>query len=113
MRGVVSAMNVTLMDVIIRTPDVTAILQPGNLIAWLIVGLIAGSLASMVVRGRGYGCLGNIVVGLVGSFIGAWLATSLNMPGQYGFCGSIFISFLGAVILVAILQLFTGSYRRF
>ncbi len=40
-------------------------LAPGDLIAWLFVGLIAGFFASSVVRGRGYGCIGNILVGLV------------------------------------------------
>ena len=70
--------------------------------SWIIVGLIAGFLASAFVRGRGYGCIGNIIVGLIGGFIGGYLASFLNIQGNFHFCGSIFISFIGACILVAI-----------
>ncbi|GCE14035.1 GlsB/YeaQ/YmgE family stress response membrane protein [Tengunoibacter tsumagoiensis] len=96
---------------VFRTVDVTTILQPGNLIAWLIVGLIAGSLAGTFVRGRGFGCLGDIIVGLIGSVIGGIIASALEL-GTFKFCGSIFISFIGACILVAILEFFTGGTRR-
>ncbi len=97
--------------VVINPTDITSILHPGGLVAWLIVGLIAGFLASLIVRGRGYGCLGNIIVGLIGSVIGGYLASVLEL-GTFRFWGSIVISFIGAVILVAILQLFTGSRNR-
>jgi hypothetical protein len=43
-----------------------ASLEPGGLIAWLVVGLIAGFLASVVMRGGGYGIVGDIIVGIVG-----------------------------------------------
>ncbi len=99
------------MVIQVHTIDVGSILQPGSIIAWLIVGLIAGGLAGMLVRGRGFGCLGNIVVGLIGSFIGALIASAFNW-GRFGFCGSIFISLLGAAIFVMILQFFTGGLNR-
>lgn len=83
-----------------------------SLLGWLIVGLIAGFLASVVVRGRGLGCLGNIVVGLVGAVIGGYLASLLNFPGTYHFFGTIFISFIGACILLVILQALTGGWDR-
>ena len=86
-------------------------LQPGDLLTWLIVGLIAGFLASSFIRGRGYGCVGNIIVGLVGAFIGGFLANLLNISGTYHFLGSIVIAFIGAGILVAILQFITGGSR--
>ena len=47
-------------------------LEPGGLLAWLIVGLVAGFLASRVIRGGGYGLIGDIIVGIVGAFIGGW-----------------------------------------
>jgi uncharacterized membrane protein YeaQ/YmgE (transglycosylase-associated protein family) len=84
------------------------ILLPGDLIAWLIVGLLAGFFASAIVRGHGFGCIGNIVVGLVGAVIGGYVAGALGFIGVYHFWGSLLIAFLGAVILVAILQLFIG-----
>jgi uncharacterized membrane protein YeaQ/YmgE (transglycosylase-associated protein family) len=48
-------------------------LHPGGVIAWLIVGLIAGWLAGKVMRGHGYGIIGDIVVGLIGAFIEGFL----------------------------------------
>ena len=94
--------------ILIKTTDVGAILQPGNLLAWLIVGLIAGFLASIFIRGRSSGCIGNIIVGLVGSVIGGMLASALNL-GVFGFWGTVLIAFIGASILLAILQFITGN----
>ncbi|GCE47408.1 putative membrane protein YeaQ/YmgE (transglycosylase-associated protein family) [Thermosporothrix hazakensis] len=85
------------------------LLQPGDIIAWLLVGLISGYIASLLVRGRGLGCLGNTVVGLIGAVIGGYLASALNIGGTYHFCGTIFISFLGAALLLVILKLLTGG----
>ena len=88
------------------------ILFPGGLFAWLFVGLIAGFLASAVVRGRGYGCIGNIIVGLIGAVIGGYLASLLDIQGTFHFWGSVIIAFFGACILVAILQILSGDRRR-
>src|SRR5579859_6665758 len=85
------------------------ILFPGDLLAWLLVGLIAGFFASAVIRGRGYGCIGNIIVGLVGGGIGGYLAGLLHIQGVYHFWGSVLIAFIGACVLVAVLQLFSGG----
>src|SRR5438128_12206687 len=85
------------------------ILFPGGLFAWLFVGLIAGFLASAVVRGRGMGCIGNIVVGLVGAVIGGYLASLLGITGNFHFLGTVLISFLGAVILLILLGALTGG----
>lgn len=92
----------------IRTIDLGVILQPGGLLAWLIVGLIAGFLASVFIRGRSSGCIGNLIVGLVGSIVGGMLASALDL-GQFHFLGTIFISFIGASILLAVLQFITGN----
>jgi uncharacterized membrane protein YeaQ/YmgE (transglycosylase-associated protein family) len=96
--------------IVIKTIDITSILQPGNIIAWLLVGLLAGYFANLLVRGRSAGCLGNIVIGLIGSVIGAILASALEIttfPLQ--FCGTAIVSFIGAAILLAVVQLFTGG----
>jgi uncharacterized membrane protein YeaQ/YmgE (transglycosylase-associated protein family) len=76
---------------------------------WLIVGLIAGFLASLVMRGGGYGIVGDIVVGLVGAFIGGFLASLVGL-GSSGLIGTIIIAFIGACILIAILRLVSRSY---
>ena len=94
--------------IVIKTTSLGAILQPGNLVAWLIVGLVAGFLANVLIRGHSAGCIGNIIVGLIGSVIGGFLASALEL-GQFHFCGTIFISFIGASILLAVLQLITGG----
>ena len=83
-----------------------------DLLSWIIVGLIAGFLASAVVRGRGYGCIGNIIIGLIGAVIGGYLASLLNISGTFHFWGTLLIAFLGACILVAILQAFSGGQRK-
>jgi uncharacterized membrane protein YeaQ/YmgE (transglycosylase-associated protein family) len=83
-----------------------------DLLSWIIVGLIAGFLASAVIRGRGYGCIGNIIIGLIGAVIGGYLASLLNISGTFHFWGTLLIAFLGACILVAILQIFSGGSSK-
>ena len=88
---------------------VLADISVGAVIWWLVVGLIAGFLASLVMRGGGYGIIGDIIVGIIGAFIGGWLFSLIGV-GSGGFIGSIIIAFIGACILIAILRLISGSY---
>ena len=78
---------------------------------WIVVGLIAGFLASLVMRGGGYGIVGDIIVGLVGALIGGFLASLVGI-GAGGFVGTIIIAFIGACILIAILRAVSGGYGR-
>jgi uncharacterized membrane protein YeaQ/YmgE (transglycosylase-associated protein family) len=78
-----------------------------NVLWWLLVGLVAGFLASQVMRGGGYGLIGDIVVGLIGAFIGGWLAGFLGLGGSSSLIVSIVIAFIGACILLAILHAVT------
>ncbi|MBL8800104.1 MAG: GlsB/YeaQ/YmgE family stress response membrane protein [Planctomycetia bacterium] len=73
---------------------------PGGLCSWLVVGLIAGWLVGLFMRGRGYGCFMDIVMGLLGSFIGGFLF-SFFVEGVVGFWGSIGVAFVGGCVLVA------------
>jgi len=85
-----------------------------GLLAWLVVGLIAGFLASQVMRGGGYGLVGDIVVGVVGALIGGFLASRLlNMPDAVNGINvtSILVAFVGSVILIAILLAVSGRRR--
>lgn len=86
-------------------------LAPGGIIAWLIVGLIAGWAAGAVSRGHGFGIIGDIVVGLIGALVGGFLAGFL-IHGSVGLIGSILIAFVGAVILLAIFRAIMGSRVR-
>jgi uncharacterized membrane protein YeaQ/YmgE (transglycosylase-associated protein family) len=83
-----------------------------TLIWWLIVGLVAGFLASVVMRGGGYGIVGDIIAGLIGAVIGGWLFSLLGISAGGGLLGSIIVAFIGACILIAILRAVSGGYRR-
>jgi uncharacterized membrane protein YeaQ/YmgE (transglycosylase-associated protein family) len=82
-----------------------------GILSWIVVGLIAGWLAGVVVKGGGYGCVGDIVVGVIGGLLGGWIAShffhmgdpisGINLP-------SIGVAFVGAVIFVIILRLLSG-----
>jgi len=85
-----------------------------GILSWIIVGLIAGWLASMVMRGGGYGLIGDIIVGIVGALIGGFLAaTLLKIPNAVNGINimSILVAFIGAVILLAILRMVSGRRR--
>jgi uncharacterized membrane protein YeaQ/YmgE (transglycosylase-associated protein family) len=82
-------------------------LDPGGLIAWLIVGLVAGWLAGQFMKGSGYGMVGDIIVGIVGAFIGGFLASLLGLSGSVGLIGSIVVALIGAIILIALLRMVT------
>ncbi len=77
-----------------------------TLIVWIIVGLVAGWLASAVVGG-GYGLVGDIIIGILGSLIGSLVFRELRISVPLGgWLGTIFVAFVGAVILLAVLRLF-------
>jgi uncharacterized membrane protein YeaQ/YmgE (transglycosylase-associated protein family) len=83
-----------------------------TVIWWLVIGLIAGFLASVVMRGGGYGIVGDIIAGIIGGFIGGWLFGLLGISAGGSIIGSIIVAFIGACILIAILRLISGSARR-
>ena len=80
-------------------------LDPGGIISWLIVGLLAGWIAGIVTRGSGFGCITNVIIGVLGAFIGGIVLELLNVDGTAGFLESLAIATLGAVILLAIANL--------
>jgi len=76
-------------------------LYPGGILAWLVVGLLAGWCAGFVMKGAGYGIVGDVVMGLLGAVIGGFLFGFL-FPGEVGFWGSVGVAFLGACVLIVI-----------
>jgi uncharacterized membrane protein YeaQ/YmgE (transglycosylase-associated protein family) len=76
-----------------------------GIIAWLIIGAIAGWLAGKLVRGGGFGLLGDIVVGIIGAFIGGWLAGLLGITIGGGLVASIITATIGAIVLIVIFRL--------
>ncbi|MBC8119672.1 MAG: GlsB/YeaQ/YmgE family stress response membrane protein [Burkholderiaceae bacterium] len=88
-----------------------------NFIIWLVVGGLIGWIASMIMRTDGQqGIFLNIIVGIVGAFLGGWLISPLvGVPtiNQNAFSvGALVVSLLGAVILLAIVNLFRRGAVR-
>jgi uncharacterized membrane protein YeaQ/YmgE (transglycosylase-associated protein family) len=84
-----------------------------DIVAWIIVGLIAGVLASTLMGGTGYGIIGDIIVGIVGAFVGGWIFARMGWTTPFGgLAGIIFVAFIGAVVLLFLLRVLRGGYRR-
>ena len=76
-----------------------------SILIWLIVGLVAGVLASMVMGGTGYG--------IIGAFVGGWLFAKLGVSTPFGgLPGTIFVAFIGAIVLLFILRLLRRGTAR-
>lgn len=95
-----------------------------HLIAWLVIGLVAGLLASLVVRGGGLGFVRDIIVGLVGAVIGGLILHAVRHGGPnttVKLWQEIVVAFVGAVILLFVIKVFShrgaggrrGSVRRY
>ena len=84
-----------------------------GILAWIVVGIIAGWLAKMVVPGEGPGGLmGDLVIGVLGAIIGGWVFNYFGHTGVTGInLGSILVAFIGGVVLLWILRLVTGRRR--
>jgi uncharacterized membrane protein YeaQ/YmgE (transglycosylase-associated protein family) len=86
-----------------------------NIIAWLILGAIAGYLAGFLVKGdEGLGVIGHIVLGIVGALVGGFLASVLfNVDAINGAfdISSIVVATIGAIIVVVVVNAVTGSAR--
>jgi uncharacterized membrane protein YeaQ/YmgE (transglycosylase-associated protein family) len=83
------------------------------LFTWLVVGLIAGALASFVSRGTGYGIVGDIVLGIAGAFVGGWGFRQLHWRAPFeGLAGVIFVAFIGAVALLFAIHFISGRRNR-
>ena len=82
-----------------------------SILAWLVLGLIAGWLAGMLMKGGGYGIVGDIVLGILGALVGGWLTGVLF--GQDLMTGfnvvSLIVAVLGAIVLIGISRLLTGG----
>lgn len=75
-------------------------------VIWLLVGLVAGWLASQLVRGGGSGAVTDIIVGIVGAFIGGMIFRSAGWHAPFtGYAGLIFVAFCGAALLLFLMKL--------
>jgi uncharacterized membrane protein YeaQ/YmgE (transglycosylase-associated protein family) len=84
-----------------------------DIITWLIVGLIAGILASAVMRGSGLGIVGDIVLGIVGAFVGSWGFRKLGWQAPFtGLAGVVAVAFVGAILVLVALRLVRAGTMR-
>lgn len=82
-----------------------------GLIAWIIIGVIAGWLTGKLMKGSGFGFFMDMIVGLVGALVGGFISSHLGFGGvgSHGLIVSIIIAVVGAVILTIILRLISGN----
>ncbi len=73
----------------------------GNVVMWILIGLIAGWLAGELRRGYGYGIVGNIVIGIIGAVVGDLMFDVLGIQ-EAGFAGDLLQAVIGALAFLAI-----------
>ena len=74
-----------------------------SLLGWIVLGLVAGFIASKIVNRKGEGCLLDILLGVVGSFVGGWLFSLFGMRGVTGFnIWSLVVAVIGAVVFLVV-----------
>ncbi|MDZ7859163.1 MAG: GlsB/YeaQ/YmgE family stress response membrane protein [Candidatus Krumholzibacteriota bacterium] len=76
-----------------------------NIIWFLLIGGVAGWLAGLIMKGKGFGILVNIIVGVIGGIIGGWLFGVLGIGGE-SLIWTLVTALVGAVILLFIVSLF-------
>ena len=81
-----------------------------SFIGWIVLGLIAGFIASKIVNKTGEGAIVDIVLGVIGAVVGGWLFRTFGMPGVTGFnLYSMLIAIVGAVVVLVLYHLIAGG----
>ena len=75
-----------------------------SLVIFLLIGIIAGWLAGVIMKGDGFGLLGSMVIGVIGAFIGGYLFGLLGLSAG-GFFGSLVTATVGALVLLYVVKL--------
>ena len=76
-----------------------------NLVWFLLVGLVAGWLAGMLVKGGGFGLVGDLLIGVLGAVLGGWLFGAMGASLGGGLIGSLAVATVGAVLLLIMVRL--------
>lgn len=74
-----------------------------NILIWIVTGIVAGWLAGLILKGKGFGLLGNFAVGIVGGVIGGWLGRLIGISAS-SWIGNVLIAAAGGIILVLIVR---------
>jgi uncharacterized membrane protein YeaQ/YmgE (transglycosylase-associated protein family) len=85
-----------------------------SIIGWIVLGILAGWIAGLIMRGGGYGIIGDMVLGILGAIVGGWVTgVLLGRDMVNGFSiESLVVAVIGAIVLIAISRLFTGRGVR-
>src|SRR5580765_5252149 len=86
-----------------------------TILIWVLVGLVAGFLASHLALGRGLGLFGDTIVGIIGAFVGGFLAAVFHIGIAvvgHPIISTVIIAFIGAALLLLVVRLFTGGRSR-
>ena len=76
-----------------------------------VIGLVAGWLANLFIKGDGYGLIANLIIGLIGSLLGGWLAQLLSFD-DISLLGIIIASIVGAVVLLCAVAIIAKRNKR-
>ncbi len=80
------------------------------IVAFIIVGIVAGYLAGKVMRGGGFGLIGNLGLGVIGAYVGGNLLEWVGMnPGSYGMVGTTVTAAIGAIVVLWVVGLVKGN----
>ena len=81
-----------------------------SILGWIILGLIAGWLAGVLVKGSEYGVLGDIILGILGAIVGGWITSTLMGVDVTGFnIQSLLVAVLGAIVVIFIARLVSDA----
>jgi uncharacterized membrane protein YeaQ/YmgE (transglycosylase-associated protein family) len=84
-----------------------------DIITLLVVGLVAGVLASVVMRGSGFGLVGDILLGICGAFVGSWIFRELHLQVPLaGVPGAVAVAFVGAVLVLLVVRMVKRGRAR-
>jgi uncharacterized membrane protein YeaQ/YmgE (transglycosylase-associated protein family) len=84
-----------------------------SILAWIILGLIAGWIGSKIVNKTGEGVVMDIVLGIIGAVVGGWLFNRFGEPGVTGLnVWSLIVAVIGAVVVLVIYHALVGGRRR-
>jgi uncharacterized membrane protein YeaQ/YmgE (transglycosylase-associated protein family) len=76
-----------------------------DFVAFIVVGLLAGWIAGLVMKGGGYGIIGDIILGVLGASIGGWLFKEFGVSLGGGLPASLVVATVGAIALILVLRL--------
>jgi uncharacterized membrane protein YeaQ/YmgE (transglycosylase-associated protein family) len=89
-------------------------MQTQDLFVIVFIGIVAGWLAGLIMRGAGFGVVGDLIIGIAGAFVGSWLLPQLHVHFGDGMVAAVLNATIGAVLLLFVIAILRGTsgYRR-